>query len=375
MKNYQKIAQKFKKITKNDILKAFFVVLLLILNLFLFLNYQTLDFYYNGFGSLKGAPVQVYYLDVGQASATLLVINKSTIVVIDTGSEDSKDKFLTSVNRVLKENHLSEIDYLILTHSDEDHVGGTQVLLDRYRVHNIFRPKILSLSYLEVTDKNDYKLVLTNVWSQAVTSIYSEPNCNVKFIENDSLSFGEVEMDFYPCKDVVYQQVNDYCPFITLSYNDYTFMFTGDATVTREEELLQYLEENNITLNVDFLSVAHHGSKTSSSLEFLQAIQPSYAFVSTGTVSHLSDEVYVRLKAVGVKDVYVSNVISTSAVGIFDNKEFKICAYTNYFDVALVVTVMFLGCFVIMRFDISSFERLKKRKKFLKNNPKIATNQ
>ena len=45
MKNYQKIAQKFKKITKNDILKAFFVVLLLILNLFLFLNYQTLDFY------------------------------------------------------------------------------------------------------------------------------------------------------------------------------------------------------------------------------------------------------------------------------------------------------------------------------------------
>lgn len=335
------------KIDKNVLLKTFFLILLSILLIFFLINHTYLQFLANGFNQIAKADLQVYFFDVGQASSSLIIFPNDCSMLIDTGSKDSRNELLSQLDVALSENGLKKIDFLLLTHSDADHTGGVKSVLDKYQVDNIYRPKLTSDSSLE--NEIDFKRVETLTYAEAISSIMSEPNCEVSCVEKRFIDFGDAFVSIYPGEKEKYSETNAYSPFVTVSFENKTFLFTGDVTQEREEEFLDDIEMLN--LQIDFLSVSHHGSKYSSSERFLEAISPKYSFVSAGDKTHPSNEVLHRLKGVGVEEVFCTKTQGMLAVGIFDDGDFKIKTETNYIDLPFIIVLLFCGCFAVLKID------------------------
>ena len=359
---------KLKNIKKNDLIKSFFIVLFVIACLFVFINEYEIQYLANGFAKTDRADLSVYYLDVGQATSTLIVLPNNQSMIIDTGSTDSEDEFIESVNLILSHHKIKEIDYLVLTHSDEDHVGGAEILLKQFQVFNVFRPKILSKSKAEIEVSEQYKVVTTNIYSRVISAVYEEPNCEVEFVEDRTFLIGsEIEIKFFSCQKDTYSQTNAYSPFVSISCYSRTFLFTGDATAEREEEFVNMIQDENLEMKVDFLLVSHHGSKYSTTNEFLAATNPKYAFISAGDNYHPTTEVINRLKNQGVEEIYCTKTCGMLAVGLNKNGEFFFC--TMSFRVELGFLIVLSAClfFVILNLDFGKVKTNYRTDKFLKS--------
>lgn len=357
MKN---LKSKFNSIKENDIIKSFFIIIYVVICLLLFINQYNIQYLASGFSAVDNKNLQVYFLDVGQASSTVVVLPNDMVMVIDTGSSDSERDFIESVNTILARNKINQIDYLILTHSDEDHVGGAEILLKEYQVYNIFRPKILSVSASE-TAYEDYQIVTTQIYQDVITAVYEEPNCVVEFIDDKSIMAGnDTYINFYACKQNSYVETNDYSPFINLIYQNKSFLFCGDASQDREEELIEFVQNNDITLNIDFLLVGHHGSKYSTSSEFLSLINPKYAFVSAGDSLHPSNEVIERLKDCGVEEIYCTKTDGMIGVGVDGEGKFVIKTMNVFVDVPLIFVLF--SCLFFYLYPFINKLGLNKRK-------------
>ena len=118
--------------------------------------------------------MQVYFLNVGQASATMVVLPNRETLIYDTGSIESSNNFVDSVGLILRQNKLSKINHLILSHSDADHVGGVVKLLKKFEILNIYRPKIMSTSANEIENTYGYKVVNNPIYNSAITAVYAE---------------------------------------------------------------------------------------------------------------------------------------------------------------------------------------------------------
>ncbi len=350
----KKFLNKVKNLNMNMVIKIMLVAIFAIIFILLLINQTAIDFLSNGFLKMTKSELQVYYLDVGQANATFIILPDRTSLMIDTGSEDSESDLLEEVAWIMENNNLEKLDYLILSHSDEDHVGGAVALLEKYEVANVFRPKILS--YIEEEYINEFSelydnftISYTSTYKDTIEAIYNEENCVVSFVEDDCIEIGsDLTINIYACEKDYYSETNAYSPYILLTYSDITFMFTGDANSTREKEFLNMLSDNNMTIDVDFLLVAHHGSKYSNTEEFLSAISPRYAIVSAGDSTHPSQTVIKRLTDCDVENIYVTKEDGTIGVAVNANGEFFIFTSSSLFDLPCIVVVLFCVCFVII---------------------------
>lgn len=340
---------RLKKIEDLSIGKVAAIAILLICIILIVINQQELQFYFNNFQRIFQKDLQVFYLDVGQASSTLLIFPNNTTVMIDTGGADSADSLVKQTKLLLSKNRLSDIDFLILTHSDADHVGGAVKVLNSFQVDNIFRPKIRSFDESPVDAEESLKTVTTQIYSDAIHAIYKEPDCSVSFVEDKTLVFGTHSfLKIFAPERIDYVDTNSFSPFILASFGNKNFLFTGDATSARENEFLQEIESGG-KISVDFLQVAHHGSKYSSTVEFLNEILPKYAFISAGDKLHPAQEVIARLNVVGVKEIFVTKQVGTIAVGMTEDGNFVICDLSEKFDVPLLVIVIMLAIFIILK--------------------------
>lgn len=357
------IKQKIFK--KNFIGKSFFVAFLSIFFLFLFFNQYSIQFWINGYSKLNDCSLQVYFLDVGQANATLIVFPNKMAMIVDTGSQNSQDGFVEDVDYLLNRNGIEEIEYLVLTHSDEDHVGGTVALLEKFEVNNILRPKQLA----EFESSNlGYTYVSTEIYKTAMEAVYAETACEKDFINDEVLRFGSATVEIFSCKKDFYSDTNSYSPFISIEYNGKRFLLTGDATAIRETEFINHLSEHKIEMDVDYLLVSHHGSKYSTTEEFLQAVNPRYAFVSAGESYYPSVEVKERLTEVSTENIFVTSQLGMIAVGIEDESEL-IWHMTTYFDAPFIFVCVCIVVFVFMKF----LPHKKGKLKFKKKNYSIET--
>ncbi|MGN1200681.1 MAG: ComEC/Rec2 family competence protein [Candidatus Caccovivens sp.] len=350
------------KFNKTLCINVILIAILVAVFCFLFFNSFALDFYLNGFGDLIKSDLQVYFLDVGQASASVIIFPNDETMLIDCGSESSKEKFVSDVSFILNKNHLSKIDYLLLTHSDEDHVGGAVELLERFEVKKIFRPKLMSTSELEEENIYGYKTIYTDIYSQVITAVQSE-RAQVEFVSDMTFSAGESVVSIYSCQKESYSDVNSYSPFVFLQYGGKSFLFTGDATSGREKELITSVP----TLTVDFLQVAHHGSNYSTTDEFLSTINARYAFISAGDQNHPSQNVIQRLSSHGVEEIYISKLIGLAGVGVDSSGIFYIHAMVDYFDYPLFLVLFSVLIFTLIQFNIN-FEKSSKINRFRKKN-------
>ncbi|MDE6583121.1 MAG: MBL fold metallo-hydrolase [Clostridia bacterium] len=324
---------------KNALIRAIFIVVLVVFMLFVFVNQTLINFTFNGFLEIFSKDLQVYILDVGQANSNLIIFPNDTCMIIDTGSEESEDDFLKSVDTILSSNQITEIEYLLLTHSDADHVGGAVALLENYQVNNILRPKIKSKNE---NDENNYLVATTYTYANVIDAVYSEPNCNVEYIENKTFSFANnSSLTIYAGEEDYYKDTNSYSPFVLLDYKGRSFMFTGDATLVREDEFVDSFDSD---ISVDYLVVSHHGSKYSTTEKFLSKVKPKCALISAGDNLHPSEEVLKRLKNFGVEDIFVTKSVGTIALGVANDGKVSVKTLSNHVDLPLIVVVF--GLFI-----------------------------
>ena len=209
-------------------------------------------FYFNGYYLVNP---RVYYLDVGQGDSSLIRI-KNKNYMIDTGGKWNSNYSLTDNLLIPFSNSVGvkKIDYLILTHGDHDHMGEAINLVNNYKVDNVI---------FNCGPYNDLENELIKVLENKNIKYYSCVN------KIDNLYFLQTN---------IYDNENDNSNVIYTKMNGYKFLFMGDAGINKEKDILK---EYNIS-NIDVLKVGHHGSKTSSSKEFISEINPKYSIISVG---------------------------------------------------------------------------------------------
>lgn len=210
-------------------------------------------------------------IDVGQGDSLFIKLpfNEGNIL-IDTGGKVTtpKEKWQQRENEssividktipYLKSSGINELDYLILTHGDYDHMGEIINLVENFKVEKVI---------LNCGPYNDLEQELIKVLDKKHIKYYS---C-IK-----ELNIDKNKLYFLQTKE--YDNENDNSNVIFTELNGYKFMFMGDASTITEHEILN---EYNIP-NIDVLKVGHHGSKTSSSIEFINEIIPKYSIISVG---------------------------------------------------------------------------------------------
>ncbi len=230
---------------------------------------------------VSGNEVQFHFIDVGQGDAALIRTAEYD-VLIDAGPGSDED----ALKAYLDKQGVDDIEYAVFTHNDEDHIGGADVVLENYNVKRVIRPDY------EATTKT-YEKMMDLIDAEGAEKITAEPG--YKF------QVGEVKFTILAPIDSIKDQ-NDASVVIRVDYGETSVLFTGDAEVNSEEEMLARWRLTG-ELDCDLIKVGHHGSDTSSSQEFLDAVTPDFAVISCGEGNkhnHPVPEVVARYEAMKV---------------------------------------------------------------------------
>ncbi|MGB9813234.1 MAG: DNA internalization-related competence protein ComEC/Rec2 [Thermovenabulum sp.] len=234
---------------------------------------------------LNKNPFEVTFLDVGQGDCAVITTQDNKVFIIDGGGIPPyiKGDFDTGkdiIDPFLKSKGIKKIEAVIISHFDDDHARGLLYILKNYEVkYLIYGRESATVLYREILDAVKEK--------------------NVKIIKlNGRDNFGYKDLKFEvlnPIKGQNYGDENDASLVIKMDYKGLKILFTGDLGKEGEKLLLQQKED----LKAHVLKVGHHGSKTSSSEEFIDAVSPYYAVISVGKYNnfgHPSPEVLELLK-------------------------------------------------------------------------------
>ena len=249
----------------------FGVLLLLLLSLFF------------GCSASREKTASVVFLDVGQGNATLLQTPKGNVLV-DCGPESAQE----TLCRKLKARGIRSLQFLVLTHPDEDHIGGADVILEQFSVDKIL--------YNGAAEENESFLRLQTGAEQKKIPM-------VALDRDDEAVLGDLKLTIlHPQDREDPGEGNESSLVFRVQYGAAAILFTGDADEDVEEALLKTCGAESLAATV--LQVGHHGSDTSSTAEFLAAVHPNYAVISCGAgnrYGHPDGRVLERLDAVGAK--------------------------------------------------------------------------
>ena len=199
--------------------------------------------------------ILVYFIDVGQADA-IYIKDGSSNMMIDAGNNaDGKllVKYLQSLN-------VDEFKYVVGTHAHEDHIGGMDDIINNFKIDNFYMPEAISTSktFEDVLDALDKNKV-----------IFQTPKIGDKFtLENTNFEVLSIGTDT--------SDLNDTSLVLKMNYNNTCVLFMGDASSNIEENLL------NKDINCQVLKVGHHGSRYSSSDDFIKKVNPAYGIIMVG---------------------------------------------------------------------------------------------
>ena len=224
--------------------------------------------------SQEEGELEVHFIDVGQGDAVLIRCGEHAMQV-DFGNNDKG----TLVQNYLEKQGITHLEYAIGTHPDADHIGGMDVILYKWDVDTVFMPDVTN----------------NTATYRDVVQVCKNKNCKIEVPKpGTEYQLGDASFQIIcPIADG-YGDINSYSIGIRLTYQDTSFVLCGDATIESETEMLC----SNEVLSADVLKISHHGSNTSTSEEFLKAVNPSYAVISCGkdnSYGHPHQEILDRL--------------------------------------------------------------------------------
>lgn len=208
--------------------------------------------------------VEVIFFDVGQGDGSLIKMPKSNQMIIDGGPS----RYFAE--KVAREIPLfdREIEIVVLTHPDKDHITGLFEVFDVFEVERVLMPEIkgeegqkeLYINFKKAAEKEGSKI------------IFAEQGQKISFP-------GEVYfLVFWPRENFSSRETNDFSVVGKLIFGKKSFLFTGDIS----EKIEEILTEEDFNIKSDVLKVSHHGSKNSTSDSFLRAVLPKIAVISVG---------------------------------------------------------------------------------------------
>lgn len=262
------------------------IVLVIIIVLLIFLSFIQINHQNNKYDNLEidSSELNIFFFNVGQAES-MLITSDNCNMLIDCGN-NSDGKY---ISEFLKSHGIKDLDYLIGTHIDEDHIGGMQEVLSNIQVQTLYMP------YSTYEGKQFYI---------QLEEYIKENNINQQQIEKSQNKEYRLGNAIWKCLAVDNSnpsdknKLNDTSIVIKLDYGNTKYLFTGDITDSIDSKI-EGLEK------VDVLKVAHHGAKESTSSEFLNIVRPTYAIISAGNnenYNHPNQSVIKRLKDVGVEE-------------------------------------------------------------------------
>lgn len=257
------LSQKERRNVYIAVFLCFFAVIITCLEAFGITNWHKVNLFTGAVDGIEIADTDfaVYYLDVGQSDCSIVVCDDE-VMVIDTGSYPQTEK----IREALYSLEVEVIDYLVVTHQHDDHMSGAEKLMNIYEVENIIMPM---LSEENAVKSEAYSRLLSAISQNNVNPIASQN------IEGFNLGSAQIEI-LAPNKQ--YKELNNMSIVMKITYGENSFLFQGDAESQVEKELLY----SDYDLTADVLKLGHHGSKTATTENYLDAVNPEIAIISCG---------------------------------------------------------------------------------------------
>ena len=263
------------------------------------------------FSNIKQSNLKIYFVDVGQGDSTCIVTPKNKIILIDGGGNSKDENYDIGKQTLLPyllDKKINKIDYCIVSHFDSDHCGGLMYILKNLKVKNI----IIGKQYEEYENYKEF------------IKIAKDKKINIRVV-----GAGEkitIEKNLYidvlwPInreKMVIQNAINNNSLVFKLRYINFSMLFTGDIEEIAEKEILDKYKENTEFLKSTILKVAHHGSKTSSTKEFINIVKPKYAVIGVGKdnkFGHPSNVTIENLKTINT-EIYRTDEMGEISINV-----------------------------------------------------------
>ncbi|MFT9846277.1 ComEC/Rec2 family competence protein [Aneurinibacillus sp. REN35] len=221
--------------------------------------------------------LEVHYLDIGQGDSIYIKTPAGEDILIDGGKNAAGKRVVNA----LKSYGVEDIEMLISTHPDSDHVGGLDDVLKAFPVKAVYAPKVAHTTETYMDFLQAVKAEGVRITSAKAGVILPLQDVTAAFVG--------------PVKEYASTDLNDWSAVLHLTYGTTSFLFTGDAEIKAEKNMVATKQP----IQADVIKVGHHGARTSTSAVFIKAVQPTYAIISVGKNSygHPHPEITNRLKA------------------------------------------------------------------------------
>lgn len=247
---------------KNKKIISSAIVLIIVSIFYLFQKYPVENDQKNINKRVEEAPVtseerlEVTFIDVGQADSILLE-NEGHYMLIDAGNNEDGEKLVN----YFKNQNINDFDYVIGTHPHEDHIGGLDNIIKNFNIETFYMPDV-------ITTTKTFEDVLDALEEKNMTLSIPKPNSTYKL--------GDVTIKILYVGTEAEKDLNDTSIVLKATYQNVSFLLTGDASTKVEEKL------NKEDLQSTVLKVSHHGSATATNEAFLNTVNPKYAVISVG---------------------------------------------------------------------------------------------
>ena len=235
---------------------------------------------------VSAGDLTVTFIDVGQGDSALVETADGTRLLIDGGEYDAYSKYLAPF---LAEKNITSIDYALISHYHTDHMGGISELLETGAVDTLLIPKYDDANQNReriVKKANKHNIEINEICAGDILNL-GDPNLKISVLHPLEGGFSK-------------EEENNNSLVLMLDYAGEKFLFTGDLEDDAERVLLK-----NYDLEADVLKVGHHGSSSSTSIRFLQAVDPTYAVIEAGEDNRYGHPHYEVLNALEDDDIRI----------------------------------------------------------------------
>ena len=269
------LISKIKNIIKINLLKNFYLILLISIIYFI-LNQIPKDF-------------KINFIDVGQGDSCMITTPMGKTILIDGGGNDNYDVGKKVLFPYILDRRITKIDYIIISHFDTDHCKGLESIEKNLKIKNVIISKQVEKSenyqqFLKIANKRKINIIYVNMGD--IINIEKNVNINILWPNNNSL--------------IKENALNNNSIVCRIDYKRFSCLFTGDIEKIAEDEMVKKYGNSNV-LKSTVLKVAHHGSKTSSTEEFIKKVNPKIALIGVGEnnkFGHPNDETIKKLNSI-----------------------------------------------------------------------------